>query len=283
MFKIGQIYRRRELHQEYGGQEQGGISTPANNPIIFIFSGSSGEQHGYSDGWDEENYFNYSGEGQKGDMKFTKGNLAIRDHVKNGKSIYLFEFESKGLWKYIDQLELVDYSYHDTPDSEGNIRKGIRFKLKSTTEESKNKEGAKRVSKNFNKPDTTERKGLVTSRVGQGWYRHAILDRWDYKCAVTGSEMKNILIASHIVPWRDCDDKERLDVDNGILLSPVYDALFDKHLITFSKEGKIVLSDKIDRNQFKLLGITGEEKIDGLSKGNKKYLKRHNSTFNENN
>jgi predicted restriction endonuclease len=54
-----------------------------------------------------------------------------------------------------------------------------------------------------------------------------------------------LLIASHIVPWRDSNDEEKLDVNNGILLSPNYDALFDKHLISFMDSGDILLSDKL--------------------------------------
>ena len=49
MFVQGQVYRRRDLHDQYGGQQQGGISTPANHPIILLFTGKSGQQNGYAD------------------------------------------------------------------------------------------------------------------------------------------------------------------------------------------------------------------------------------------
>ncbi len=52
MFEIGKIYNRRsDIHSKYGGQEQGGISTPAKFPYIFIFTGNNGEQYGYTDGY----------------------------------------------------------------------------------------------------------------------------------------------------------------------------------------------------------------------------------------
>lgn len=86
---------------------------------------------------------------------------------------------------------------------------------------------------NYKPPATTEREGLVVSRVGQGYFRNQLIDKFDYKCAVTGSGVKTVLIASHIVPWREATDAERLDVNNGILLSLLYDALFDTHLISF--------------------------------------------------
>lgn len=126
-----------------------------------------------------------------------------------------------------------------------------------------------------NETKQTTRTGLVTSRVGQGEYRQKLLRRWEFKCAVNRSSIKEILIASHIVPWRDSDNKERLDVNNGLLLSPNYDALFDRYLISFDDNGKIILSKSLDKNQYSNLGVTGTEKIENLTPGNIKYLKRH--------
>jgi 5-methylcytosine-specific restriction protein A len=70
-FVIGRIYnRRRDIHGRYDGQRQGGISTPANHPIIFAFTGTSGAKHGYADAWTADGTFRYFGEGQEGDMTF---------------------------------------------------------------------------------------------------------------------------------------------------------------------------------------------------------------------
>ncbi len=125
------------------------------------------------------------------------------------------------------------------------------------------------------KPNKTERRGLVTSRVGQGAYRKSILHRCKYKCAVIGYTSHEILIASHIVPWKDATDAERLDVANGILLSPIYDALFDRHLISFEDDGSIILSKVLLKTNYHTLGITGKEILKGFSTGNHSYLKRH--------
>jgi len=128
-------------------------------------------------------------------------------------------------------------------------------------------------------PNVTERKGLVTSRVGQGAYRKRILHRWEYKCAVTAFDNLNILIASHIRPWSDASDQERLDVDNGLLLSPTYDALFDKHLISFENGGKIILSETIQKEAFQKRGVIGAERIPNLSEFNFHYLDHHRNKF----
>ena len=85
MFVKGIEYRRRELHERFGGQQQGGISTPAEHSFIVLFTGASGHPYGYRDEWSADGLFFCSGEGQKGDMSFDKGNRAVRDHVEDGK------------------------------------------------------------------------------------------------------------------------------------------------------------------------------------------------------
>src|SRR4051812_21567862 len=91
-FEPGGIYNRiRHIHDVYGGQRQGGISTPRLAPLIFLFTGETGDQYGYRDGPRADGIFAYTGEGQIGDMEFVRGNLAIRDHVKDGRDLLLFE------------------------------------------------------------------------------------------------------------------------------------------------------------------------------------------------
>lgn len=290
-FIPNQIYSRRlDIHARFGGNWQSGISSSADFPYIFIFSGKSGHQHGYKDGWDNENVFSYTGEGQTGDMQFTKGNLALRDHVKNGKRVLLFENERKGFVKFICEVEVFDFDYFETHDTSGQQRIGLKFfflrkgaylpiqpdlfsKLSTNAEPT--------YDYNFRMPNETERKGLITSRVGQGAYRKRIVHRWQYMCAVTGFNRLEILIASHIIPWKEANNDERLDVHNGILLSPLYDALFDKHLITFENSGQIILSDKIETKAFEIIGVDGKERIKNLSQYNFNYLEHHRSKFYE--
>ena len=279
------IYNRRfDIHAKYGGNWQSGICPSANFPYIFIFSGKSGHQHGYKDGWDNPNVFSYTGEGQEGDMKFTKGNLALKDHLKNGKRVFLFESESKGFVKFVSELEFYDADYFETHDTKGNHRIGIKFFFKRTGAFIPIQPNIFSESTLFNEPQVlyelslpneTERKGLVISRVGQGAYRKRIIHRWEYQCAVTGFDKLEVLVASHILPWSKANNEERLDVHNGILLSPTYDALFDKNLISFDTKGKIILSDKIETSAFEKVGVTGKEIIKSLSHYNEFYLEQH--------
>jgi predicted restriction endonuclease len=96
---------------------------------------------------------------------------------------------------------------------------------------------------------------------------------------VTGFNDHRILIASHIHPWQDADDDERLDVNNGILLSPTYDALFDRHLITFDNSGRIVLNDAIKPAELAKIGVVGNEQLRKLNSDNIVYLERHQRVF----
>ena len=276
----GNEYKRKELHDFFGGQRQGGISTPKNHPYIFIISSKRGKDHGYVDGWiDENKYFLYTGEGQIGDMEFKGGNRAIRDHYENEKRILLFQETKKTFIELKEELELIDYSFIQTLDSENKNRKAIQFKFAAENISQKlDIDTEKRIvkySKPHLKPNKTERKGLVTSRVGQGFYRQELIKKFDNKCAVTGINLKEILIASHIIPWRHSNDEERLDVENGILLSPLYDALFDKNLISFQDNGDIIISKQIqDTELISLVDINANIKI---AEGMKKYLINHRS------
>lgn len=134
MFVPGQVYHRRsDIHAKYGGQEQGGISTPRNFPYIFLFSSDSGDQHGYSDGWLDasQGLFRYSGEGQRGDMQMLRGNLAIKDHVKNGKQLHLFEKVSNGRYRYSGEFEYLNHDLEErVVDTDGHSRTAIVFTLR---------------------------------------------------------------------------------------------------------------------------------------------------------
>jgi len=133
--------------------------------------------------------------------------------------------------------------------------------------------------RNLSKPNKTVQCRFQNSRVGQDWYRDELLKKWDSKCAVTGLSITNILISSHIKPWKDCNDEERLDEDNGILLAPNLDALFDKHLISFEDSGGIIINKNISQDDQKLLGINQELKLNLVTEGMKRYLEVHRIEF----
>lgn len=99
----------------------------------------------------------------------------------------------------------------------------------------------------------TERTAIVQSRVGQGQFRKQLMDKYHESCVITGINHPKLLVASHIKPWAASNNQERLQVDNGLLLSATYDRLFDAGLITFDKTGKIYLSS--------FIGVENEKKL----------------------
>lgn len=87
-------------------------------------------------------------------------------------------------------------------------------------------------------PRTTEVERLVIQRIGQDIFRTRLMDYWQGRCPLTGISDAALLRASHIIPWAECEnDAERLDVHNGLLLSALWDAAFDRALVTFDDEG----------------------------------------------
>lgn len=87
----------------------------------------------------------------------------------------------------------------------------------------------------------------VKIRVNQDFFRHMILVNYDNKCAVSGIDIPELLIASHIIPWAE-NEKERLNPENGICLSSLYDSAFDKGLISFDDDYKMIVSSRLKKH-----------------------------------
>jgi 5-methylcytosine-specific restriction enzyme A len=127
---VGMTYERKHLLEMFGGQLQRGIWTPREFPVVLLFSGKSGVQYGYRDGWTGEGVFRYTGEGQRGDMTFDEGNKAIRDHRVDRKDLLLFEDlgKRKGV-RFEGVFECIGWSMVDGQSKRGEARKVIVFDL----------------------------------------------------------------------------------------------------------------------------------------------------------
>lgn len=120
----------------------------------------------------------------------------------------------------------------------------------------------------------TERESIIQSRIGQGRFRTELIRYWK-GCAVTNCQVIKILRASHIKPWRESSNAERLDVYNGLLLIPNLDAAFDNGLISFTNDGKIIISDSLTKDERLKLSIYPEMRIKKIDKRHLRYLKYH--------
>ncbi len=102
---------------------------------------------------------------------------------------------------------------------------------------------------------STEKLQQISARRGQGTFRENVM-RHEKGCRLTGISSPQLLIASHIKPWRSCSDGfERLDGNNGLLLSPNVDLLFDKGFISFCDDGKVIVSAHVDKSDIIRLGL----------------------------
>jgi hypothetical protein len=101
----------------------------------------------------------------------------------------------------------------------------------------------------------TEPTLLAKARIGQGRFRADLLDQWKGCCPLTGVSTPELLRASHIKPWSDSSDEERLDRFNGLLLAVHLDALFDRALISFDETGEMLVSDKLTARERDVFGL----------------------------
>ncbi len=142
-FEAGKIYRRvQDIHKPFGGQRQGGMSTPSKFPYVFLFTGDSGESYGYRDGFRDDGIFWYTGEGQIGDMKMDRGNLAVKEHQNKNKQVILFEYVSKGHVRCIGEATYVGHHTEERPDRNGDLRDAIVFELDINTNGGENNTSA---------------------------------------------------------------------------------------------------------------------------------------------
>ncbi|WP_197994471.1 HNH endonuclease [Gimesia maris] len=120
----------------------------------------------------------------------------------------------------------------------------------------------------------TTKEQLILARVGQGQFRKQVLTLWNDRCAVTGTTFA--VRASHIKPWRDSNEIERLDPNNGLALVATLDALFDSHLISFDVDGNIILSSRLPEHEWALLGISSDMRfLNKPSIDTEQYLQLH--------
>jgi hypothetical protein len=127
--EAGDVARRKTIHEIYGGQEQGGISTPADHRNTLLFSDPDGANYGYTDGWKDDGSYHYTGQGTEGDQGFTSANRAVLDKQR---SIHIFETAKDTVIRYLGQF-LPDredpYYREDAPDKNGEQRSVIVFRL----------------------------------------------------------------------------------------------------------------------------------------------------------
>lgn len=96
---------------------------------------------------------------------------------------------------------------------------------------------------------------------------------------MTGITERALLRASHIKPWADCTDAERLDVHNGLLLSALWDAAFDRGLVSFADDGSVLASPRLGEKERDALGLAKTLPLQGLRDAHRVNLALHRSLY----
>ena len=122
-----------------------------------------------------------------------------------------------------------------------------------------------------------EKETIIKARRGQGIYRDKLLEKYNKTCIMTKVSLVQVLIASHIKPWVVCDNFEKVDVNNGLLLSATYDRLFDSGLISFDQKGRLKVSSLISKDNANKLKIKNGLNYDiKYNPDMWKYIEYHN-------
>ena len=118
----------------------------------------------------------------------------------------------------------------------------------------------------------TAKKELLERRLAQQMFRDRILQYWGHRCALTGASA--FVVASHIKPWALSNDEERVNLYNGIALSPNYDKAFDYGYISFNESGNILVKADF-REQGAILGIMPNVKLPKYSPFHEPFMEYH--------
>jgi 5-methylcytosine-specific restriction protein A len=259
-FDVGALYNRKEqIHAVFGGQQQGGISTPKEHPLVIAFTGEAGVSHGYHDFWDDDDVFHYFGEGQVGDMKYVGGNRAIGEHVKDGKILVVFQMMGKGRpYRYLGRFMCQSsYVQPGTTDRDGQPRSAIVFRLRSLEASlglAASETDQIEIDAAIDDVGATTTRREAEVRTRQRLFRERLIGV-EKGCRLTGIEDLRFLRASHIKPWADSTHSERVDGENGLLLAPHADLLFDRGWISFSSNGRLLVSSKLPTFVMARLGL----------------------------
>ncbi|MGJ5819951.1 HNH endonuclease [Paludibaculum fermentans] len=125
----------------------------------------------------------------------------------------------------------------------------------------------------------TEKEAIIRARRGQGLFKQRVL-RLETQCRITGVDKVDHLVASHCKPWRDSSNEERLNGENGLLLTPTIDHLFDRGFIGFEDSGDLIVSPVAHRQSLQRMGVeTGHVvNVGGFTQGQRRFLDFHRTS-----
>jgi len=125
----------------------------------------------------------------------------------------------------------------------------------------------------------TDREAIVRARVGQGLFKQRVM-QIEMSCRITGVDNLSHLVASHCKPWRDATNEERLNGENGLLLTPSIDHLFDRGFIGFENSGDLIISPVAHKPSLQRMGVETNRPVNvgKFTEGQRQFLDYHRNS-----
>lgn len=274
--QVGKEYERPFLADLWGYRSYQAISrgvvTPSGTNFIILFVTKNKQQaltqyNDYIDGgvlhWE-------------GEQKHTS-DARIVDAHKNGDSIHLFYRDvHHSPFVYFGRVFLEKHQINRSVPSTFIFSMEMEGRYNDPIDDI---ESHKRE---YSLLDSTERESIIKSRIGQGIFRERLIKFWG-SCSVTGLSNLSLLRASHIKPWRNCSNQERLDPMNGLLLHPTFDQLFDTGLVTFESNGKTRISNRLSVDDVRILHVDPDVQLRKFPRQTGEYMEFHRENVFKNN
>ncbi|MDP4085071.1 MAG: HNH endonuclease [Bacillota bacterium] len=271
--KPGTILNNDQLTKTFLCAPQGGMRRSHRTNTLVLISDQTGI---YKDRV-ENNIFYYTGMGQVGDQTLTSQNKTLAESNESSIEVHFFEVFKPKEYTYQGIVVLADKPYQERQkDMNGNMRNVWIFPLQVVQNDIELVQEIERLEAKLVEDETleeTEKERIVKTRIGQSKFKQKLLNH-SKQCAICGVDDERFLIASHIKPWSQSTNEERLDVNNGLLLCPNHDSLFDKGFISFYEEGKIVIADDLNDTVRVFMNINPQFRLK-MNENKSLYIKWH--------
>lgn len=264
---IGARYTRPELARRWGYASHHalgrGVFTPKGRNVIVLFVTrvKQASQTQYEDHISGDLLF-WEGEARHG------SDARLAASATSGDEVHLFYREIHHTpFEYRGPVALLNYAACADKPSE--------FVFRLAHDQGADDDLSRCAAEVAAVPSPTEREEVRRARLGQGRFREGLLGVWGGRCAVTGVDVPPLLTASHIKPWRAASNAERLDPYNGLLLLPQYDRLFDRGLIAFGDDGRMLVSEAFPADRGVRAGVDLTARLRLVDERHRGFLAYH--------
>ena len=266
--QFGKAYDRPTLATLWGYQSfhaiSKGVITPKNTRFIIFFVTKEKQSvfPQYNDFIDGHLLF------WEGEEKHSSDSKIINAQIANDEIHLFYRDIHHTPFVYFGKIQLLDYKLNKNMPSE------FVFNINSIETQIFHFNGVQENSTEYKILNETEQNQIIVSRIGQGDFRKNVIRLWG-SCSLSGLQRIDLLRASHIKPWKDSNNQERLSPFNGLLLIPNYDLLFDKGLISIKDNGEILISQRLDMHARRIFRVNEELHLRKVFPENKAFFEYH--------